>query len=98
MKEIILNNINPIDFTAYYILAVIGLSFSLFLEAYDTKTKVNIKDWFKENKKRIIINLVTIVFGVLFTENISGVELNSYTSFLAGFTTDKIIKVLNNKK
>lgn len=87
-------------FSIYLLFAIIGLIFSLVLELYksDIKSdKFSFKYWWSKNKFRVILNIIAMTLGVLFTEDLLGIKLSVYTSFLAGFTSDKILETLKKK-
>jgi len=54
--------------------------------------------WILENWKRTVLNLLGILVGVLFTENLLGITLTAWSAFLAGYATDDVIDALVNRK
>jgi len=87
-------------FAIYLLFAFTGLLFSLVLELYksDVKSKeFKFKYWWSHNKFRVILNIIAMTLGILFTEDLLGIKLSVYNSFLAGFTSDKIIETLKRK-
>ena len=101
VTEMIFGQAIPVKlFLIYIIFSIIGLVFSLLLEVYKAGIKPETFDWgyyWKRNRFRILLNIITMTLGVLFTEDLLGIELNVYSSLLAGFTSDKVLETLKTK-
>lgn len=86
-------------FVVYFGFGLFGLFGSLLFDAYDgVKNGTLGKDWLKINVFRILVSIFVIMCGVLFGEELVGLKLSNWSSFLAGFTSDNIINKLLIKK
>lgn len=101
MIETLFNGITIVDFVAFYLLALFGLFLSMALEVYKLHKKIEdfeLKIWFDINQYRLLLNLVFIVLGIIFTEELTGSIVTPFTAFLAGFSVDKVIESFKDKK
>ena len=91
-------------FLANVLLGIFGLLLSWMLEAYrywrPIRDNGGLSHYFCNQKQvlRLVLSLMAIVAGVLFSEDLVGVPLTNFTAFLAGFSADKIINSLMNRK
>lgn len=92
------------QFGYFLMWASFGQLFSLAMQQVKYAPKIqryggfSIITWLNENFWRIVLTICAMVAGVAFTPQLTGAELNEFTAFLAGFTTDKIIDSLMNRK
>lgn len=95
--DILLNGLTLVDFCAYYIMGFIGFLFSIFGQFYKAKN-YSLKEWWIKEKFRIVLNLLAIALGIVFTEQLTGTTINLLSAFEAGVFTDVIIDRFITKK
>lgn len=95
--KVLLNGMSTSDFIAYYIMGFIGFIFSVIGQFYKAKNFAFIK-WWNGEKFRILINLLAIGIGVIFTEQLTGAKITLLGAFEAGVFTDVIIDRFITKK
>jgi hypothetical protein len=102
MTEIILGNgVTWEMFISFLLLGFFGLMCSVVFDVYSSGIDANefeFKKFWKRNKIRTILSLLMLVVGILFSEQLLGASLNTWTAFLAGFTSDKLIENLLRRK
>lgn len=82
--------------------AGLGIIASLFFH-YKNRTvvtnpqKFNLVYWFRDNYKRLILNLILILVALRFTEQITGFHQGGFSAFFIGFFNDKLAEFLQNK-
>jgi len=95
--KVLLNGMSTSDFIAYYIMGFIGFIFSVLGQFYKAKNFA-ITKWWNDEKFRILVNLIAIGLGIIFTEQLTGTEISLLGAFEAGVFTDVIIDRFITKK
>lgn len=91
------------QFIAFYIFALVGLVISTGIELLAARKTIkesggfNPAIWVLDNWLRIVVSMLVIAVGILFSEELLGIELSPFASLCSGFTTDKIIEALKLK-
>jgi hypothetical protein len=100
----IIGEISLVDFFTFFVLAFVGLVLSILVELYKRWPKIkeyggfSFGTWIKENGLRIIIGIMFIPLAIVFSDDLLGVHIGKFTAFLMGFTQDKFIDMLVNRK
>lgn len=84
-----LNGISLTDFIAFYMMGLLGFIISSYSHAF--KKKLNFILYLKDTKSKLILNLIVIFCGIIFSENLLGVQLGLWGAFTAGLSTDVLI-------
>ena len=102
--EIMLGNLTPTVFLAFWLWSFIGLVLNLGLDILQRKPQsVNSPRnfdwnyWWADNKQRIIVSFILLPFAVIFGKFITGTEMNIYLAFCVGFGSDYISNILKRK-
>jgi hypothetical protein len=88
----------------YYLIALLGMVMSMLIQQVKHQNPIKASGGFKwstwilENWKRVLLNLLGMLVGILFSEQLLGITLTAWAAFLAGYTTDNVIDSLVNKK
>jgi hypothetical protein len=88
-------------FTVFMIFGALGLLTSVLFDIYSSGTthkKFSLKYWWSCNKYRLSLSVLTVVIGVMFSEQLLSIKMSNWASFLAGFTSDKLIENLMQRK
>jgi hypothetical protein len=88
-------------FAAYYIMGMVGLFVSALTDIYSSGIESNqflFRIFWRENKIRLILSFVVIAVGVVFSEQLIGSKLTTWTAFLSGFMSDKVIENLMQRR
>ena len=56
------------------------------------------KYWWKANRWRTLLSALVIVAGIIFSEQLLSIKMSNWASFLAGFTSDKLIENLLQRR
>lgn len=92
------------QFLIFFGWACLGQVFAIAVQQYKFAPRISryggfsIKVWVCDNGWRIVVTIIAMIVGVVFTEAILQVKLNELTAFLAGFFTDKTIDAITNRK
>jgi hypothetical protein len=81
--------------------ALLGLTLSVLLDIYRSGISVDKfswKKWISENFFRILISLICLVAGLLFSEDIFGLKINALTAFWGGVGNDNLINTFIRRK
>lgn len=88
-------------FFAFFTMGVLGLVSSVMFDVYSSGIDTHEFKLFKflgDNRIRLMLSILAIIIGVLFSEQILGASLNTWTAFLSGFTSDKIIENMMQRR
>ncbi len=102
----LLNGHTTEDFIVYLIFGFVGLVLSLIVEIIRSKNKIKARGgfsfafWITDNYKvlRVFLSVVSVILGVLFSEQLLGFSINNWGAIIAGFSTDKIVETLFSLK
>lgn len=86
-----LNGINPIDFIIYYLMGSFGLFISIYSQFYKRKDVTSFIFYIKDYKKRLFLNIIIIPVGIIFSQNLLGIEIGLWGAFTAGLSTDVLL-------
>jgi hypothetical protein len=81
--------------------AILGWLASIFVDISSknkTLKSFKFKAWFNKQFWRLLVSAICVIAGVLFTDDIFGVEITAFWAFLAAFSNDVILFILNDKK
>lgn len=90
-----------VDITVYFILGIFGIFSSLVIDVYSSGIQISQFDrkrWLKDNGFRVIVSIMVLFAAMVFGEEIVGIPTSNWSMFLAGFTSDKIIENLLQRK
>ena len=88
-------------FIVFTIFGLVGLLTSVAFDIYSSGAKskeLSLKVFWKDNKWRLILSLLVIVIAILFSEQLMSISMSNWASFLAGFTADKLIENLMQRR
>jgi len=88
-------------FLVFLTFGALGLLSSILFDIYSSGTstkKFSLKYWWKCNKWRLSLSVLAVVIGILFSEQLLSIEMSNWASFLAGFTADKLIESLMQRR
>jgi hypothetical protein len=100
----ILNGQTSEQFVALLFWGLMGFFCSILIELLRHTKKIKTKGgfdfvfWFKDNSIRFILSVLTIIIGVLFTNDLIGKDIGNFSALLSGLVTDKIIEALTKFK
>lgn len=92
---------SPLMFFVFVCFGFAGLILSLCFDIYSSGTNIktfSFKYWIKSNVWRILLSAMVIIVAILFSEQLVGMSMSNWSSFIAGFTADKIIENLMQRK
>lgn len=104
--DILLNGMSLSSFGAYFILGMIGVIVSMLAEILRTNNKCKAKGetftfslgyWIKDNFIRLVLSMIIVILGVLYTKDLLGIEINSMLALSAGFNSDKLVEIFKTK-
>ena len=87
---------------ALIIFAVIGFVVSLLVDRIKNNRKIKSNGgfsfdyWIRDNWARMILSVIVIILGILFTPQIFGIQISTWGALVAGFCTDTIVAMLLN--
>ena len=88
-------------FVVFMTFGFVGLITSVAFDIYSSGAKskeLSIKKFLKDNSWRLILSLLVIVIAILFSEQLMSIQMSNWASFLAGFTADKLIENLMQRR
>lgn len=88
-------------FVVFLTFGLVGLITSVAFDIYSsgaTGKEFSIKIFWKDNKWRMLLSLLVIVIAILFSEQLMSITMSNWASFLAGFTADKLIENLMQRR
>lgn len=92
---------NVENITSYGLYALLGLLISLVSDVYSSGIKLkdfSFSKYFSDNGIRILLSVLCIIAGLIFTEEYFGVIINKEYAFMAGLANDKIVEVFIHRK
>jgi ABC-type uncharacterized transport system YnjBCD ATPase subunit len=102
MTEILLGNgVTWIMFMSFLLMGSFGLLCSVLFDVYSSGIEANefaFSKFWKRNQIRIYLSILAVIVGILFSEQLLGSHLNSWTAFLSGFMSDKLIENLLKRR
>jgi len=100
--ELILGEGITLDmFLVYFVFGLIGLISSVAFDIYSSGTsgnKLSGKIWWNDNKWRLLLSVLTVIIAILFSEQLMSITMSNWAGFLAGFTADKLIESLIQRR
>jgi hypothetical protein len=88
-------------FISFLIMGTFGLICSVMFDVYSSGIEANefaFNKFWQRNKIRIYLSVLAVMIGILFSEQLLGSQLNTWTAFLSGFMSDKLIENLLKRK
>lgn len=102
--EMIIGHITLAEFMGYLFWVIVGTLIYQLMEVKDrnkhsdrTPYQFNLKFWFLDNWKRLLVTFLLILVNIRFWENLTGSELTEYTAFLVGFGSDGVAGFLKKR-
>ena len=102
--EIVLGNLTPMIFLAYWLYAFMGFAAHLVVdilkrkkESINSPVKWDWSYYWADNKWRLILSFTALPFAVVFSKFITGEVMNIYLAFCAGYGIDNLIDILKQK-
>lgn len=89
-----LNDVSPL-----MLWGIIGFILSVLIDILRNKEKIkrtggfNLSYWLKDNIVRLLISIIAIFIGCIFTEDLFNIKGN-LGGLMAGFMTDKVVEAL----
>lgn len=97
--EIVTGNISLAQLLAYILFGIAGAIVSLWMEvgernknSYRTPVPFSLKFMLSDNKKRIVATVLFLFLFVRFFNELTGMELNAFSSLVAGANIDRIMQ------
>lgn len=100
----LLNGKTKEEYLVLVICAIIGLIASLLVELIRHKNDIKKKGgfsfiyWLQDNWSRMLLSVIIILIGVLYTQDLVGIEVGNKGALVMGFCTDKIIETIVSLK
>lgn len=91
----------PMMFTVYILFGLFGFVISIAFDIYSSGVsgkEVSLKHFWDDNKWRVLLSLFVIIVAILFSEDVMEMKMGNWSSFIAGFTADKIIENLMQRR
>ena len=94
---------DPLLFLSFVFWASVGVILCLLLSANQRSTVNNMQTRFNwkcllfYNRKRILISFILILVTIRFSKQLIGLEQNSFSAFIIGFSSNHLGKVLQQK-
>jgi len=102
MTELILGEgVTWVMFGSFLIMGTFGLFCSVMFDVYSSGIQhheFDVKTFWQRNDIRIYLSFLAVMVGVLFSEQLLGSSLNTWTAFLSGFMSDKLIENLLKRR
>lgn len=92
--QTLLNGMSFQTFIAYYMMGLIGCLCSVYTQFLKKKKKGEVKSFtffLKDTGSRLIFNFIAIAIGIIFSENLLGINTSLFGAFTAGLSTDVLI-------
>jgi len=89
---------NAIAFAPY---AFLGLLISVVMDVYSSGASLaefSAKKWATDNGVRVVLSMLCLIAGLLFSEDIFGVKLNALTAFWGGIGNDNLINMFVRRR
>jgi hypothetical protein len=100
------NGISAEFYLAFYIFAILGMTFSMLVHFQQVKksnkrkqkeTVFSFKYWFRNNIARLFGNLIAVFVFMRFHESMNiGVELTMFLGFIIGMSIDRVVLMIKN--
>lgn len=82
-------------------IGVFGIVMSMLIDIYSSGiafSEFSWKKWISDNGSRIILSFLVLILAIAFAEELTGIERGNWSMFIAGFTSDKIIENLAQRR
>lgn len=93
--------IGMLDVGIFLLMGLTGLIFSIVIDIYSSGAELaelSWKRWWGDNKVRLVVSLMLLFITMVFSEQLLEINLSKWSMFLAGFTSDKLIENLVQRK
>lgn len=87
--------------SAWLIWAYIAFAVSVYMDYMSSGEKLSRIDWpyfWNDNRDRIILSVIIIPIALIFSEELLGGPLTRQTALMSGFTIDKVIETIKNRR
>lgn len=94
-------DVNLAALLAFAVWAYGGLAYSLytdFVSSGENLKQFNPTYYWQQNKWRVIQSIVAIPIGLIFTQDLLGIELSAFSALLLGFNIDKLLEAIKDRK
>lgn len=85
----------------YFVLGLFGIVTSLIFDVYSSGvvgSEFSWKRFWNDNTFRIFLSIIIVILAMIFGEEIVGIKTSNWSVFLAGFSCDKIIENLLQRR
>lgn len=85
----------------FFTLGLFGIVMSMLIDVYSSGIKFSQfswKKWFSDNATRLILSILVLILAIAFGEELTGIERGNWGMFIAGFTSDKIVENLAQRR
>ena len=85
----------------WFTLGVFGVFASMVFDVYSSGiswSDFSLKRWWSDNAWRTLLSIFVIILAMAFGEEIVGIPTGNWSMFLAGFTSDKLIENLVQRR
>lgn len=86
---------------AYFTLGIFGIITSMIFDVYSSGIswrEFDKKRWWKDNAFRTLLSIIVVILSMMFGEEIVGIKTSNWSMFLAGFSADKLIENLLQRR
>jgi len=93
--------VKTVDILVYFLVGLFGVFSSMVIDVYSSGIKMSelkFKKWFGDNGFRTIVSIMVVFMAMIFGEDLVGIPKSNWSMFIAGFTADKIIENLVQRK
>lgn len=101
-SELILGeNITWSMFTVFLLFGLLGLVTSVAIDIYSSGIAgkdFSFSIFWQDNKWRLLLSLLVIVIAIIFSEQLLEMQMGNWSSFIAGFASDKVIENLMQRR
>lgn len=107
MKEFIsllFNGLSMIQLIVFMIYGFGGLLLNVIFDickrdpmSPNSPIKMNIRYWWKDNWRRLIVSIVLLPLAIILFNQIMGSEINQMNAFFAGFSADAIAEIIKRR-
>lgn len=104
IADMLLNGIDPIQFVVYIIIAYAGMILNMISDVTRRKpdsitspTALSFSYWFNDNKARLMRSFITIPIGIIFFNDVAGIEISNLGALMIGLSSDHIWEILKRK-
>lgn len=95
------DGVTKVTLLVYLVLGLFGVVTSLIFDVYSSGiagSEFKFKIFWSDNAFRIFLSVIVVILAMIFGEEIIGIKTSNWSVFLAGFTSDKAIENLLQRR